>query len=139
MTAFEYCFQRTINAPLRPVFTFFLLEPISTGYKILQTFDVSTQDFSSCSNRGGIDTCCLRQSLQQSNWFEVLEPASGAYGFYSKGSNRLLGADREQMAYTVGLQIPLDRKDDVRITTNAPLTTINYRLFNMVIGKEMLK
>lgn len=138
VTAFEYCFQRTTNTPTRPVFTFFLLEPISTGYNILQKFDVTSRDFTSCSNRRGVDTCCLRQSLEQNNWFQVPVSASGAYGIYSIGSNRILGVDPELMDYAVGLQIPSDRKDDTRITTNAPLSMINYRLFNMVIGKVML-
>lgn len=94
-----------------------------------------TQDFTSCSNRGGVDTCCLRQPLQQSNWFKLPVPTSGGYGIFSTGKNRILGADPELTNFAVGLQIPSDRKDDIRINTKVPLTTINYRLFNMVIGK----
>ena len=139
MTAFEYCFQRTTNTPTRPVFTFFLLEPIPTGYEILQKLDVMTRDFSSCSNHGGVDTCCLRQPLEQSNWFKLPVSTSGGFGIYSIGKNRILGADPELMDYAVGLQIPSDKKDDIRINTKAPLTTVNYRLFNMVIGKERHK
>jgi hypothetical protein len=123
---------------MRPVFTFILLEPIPAGYKILQTIDVMTQDFTSCSTRGGIDTCCLRQSLDQSIWFKLPVPTSGGFGIYSKGKNRILGAEPGVIDYGVGFQIPLDTKDDIRINVQGSPTTVNYRLFNMVIGKDYL-
>ena len=135
MTAFEYCFQRATLTPTRPVFTFVLLEPIPIGYEIVRTIDVTTQDFTSCSDRGGIDTCCLRQPLDQSYWFKPSIRTSGGFGIYSIGRNRILGADPGQLDYGVGFQISLDKKDDIRINVKGSPTTVNYRLFNMVIGK----
>lgn len=135
VTAFEYCFQRTTLTPTRPVFTFVLLEPVPTGYEILRTIDVMTQDFTSCSDRGGIDTCCLRQPLEQSNWFKLPTQTSGGFGIYSVGRNRILGAEPGKLHHGVGFQISLDMKDDTHINVKGSPTTVNYRLFNMVIGK----
>lgn len=138
VTAFEYCFQRATLAPMRPVFVFLLLQPIPQGYQILRTIEVTTQDFTSCFVRGGVDTCCLRQPLEQSDWFKVPVPTSGGFAVYSKSLNRILGADPQLTDFAAGLQIPLDSKDDVRINTNVPQTTVNYRLLNMVIGKGLI-
>ena len=138
VTAFEYCFQRTTVTPMRPVFSFFLLEPVPTGYMIERSIDVITQNFSSCSDRGGVDTCCARESLKQLDWFQVPTRTSRAFGIYARGSNRILGTDPEKSLSTTGLQIPGDRKDDTFISTKASLTTVTYRLFNMVIGKQTI-
>ncbi len=95
-----------------------------------------TQDFTSCTDRGGVDTCCLRQPLDQSNWFKLPVRTSGGFGIYSKGDNRILGAEPGLMEYGVGFQIPIDRKDDIHINVEGLPATLNYRLFNMVIGKD---
>ena len=68
-------------------------------------------------------------------WFKLPIQTSGGFGIYSIGRNRILGAESGLLDHGVGFQISSDKKDDIRIKVKGLPTTVNYRLFNMVIGK----
>ena len=95
VTSFEYCFEMRTSNRQELVFTLLLLEPVSTGYRVVQTIGVTAQDFNNCSNRGGIETCCERKLLEQHQWFQV--PSSNeAFGIFATGENRILGYSQGQ-------------------------------------------
>ncbi len=139
VTAIEYCFQRplTTTTHFQPVFTLLLLKPLNNGYKISSTIRVATKNFSSCSFRGGIYTCCERKTLRL--WYQYAVPSveSGieAFGIYATGDNSILGYQPGQLKSTLGFQVPISAIQNSFIALPTIMTTITYRIFNFVIGK----
>lgn len=140
VTAVDYCFQRASSLPqLEPIFTLLLLELVNGGYRVTQRIDVLAQNFSFCSNRGGIDTCCGRRSLDQQNQF-LVPSGNIAFGIYATGNDRILGFRPGQERTIIGFQIPVQHEEiiqrgsviSVRLDNKV---TIAYRMFNFVIGK----
>lgn len=137
VTAIEYCYQRDVNLLVGPpIFSLLFLKEVSTGFKVTQRIDVAPQSFSTCLLRGGVDTCCERQRLEQQNWFGV-PSESTAFGIFAKGRNRILGYGPGQDGQTAGYQLPIDRMDDglIKVPTLNDTITIKYRMFNLIIGK----
>ena len=137
--AVEYCFQRVDSlSQSEPIFTLLLLELVNDGYRVSQRIDVLAQNFSFCSNLGGIDTCCERRSLEKQNQFMV--PSGNiAFGIYSTGRNRILAFRPEQENGAIGFKIPVQPETIQRgllisVSLNNAIT-IAYRMFSFVIGK----
>ena len=135
VTAIEYCFQRRTYAPFQPIFTLRLLKSFGYGYTIYQTIDVTTRNFSSCSYRGRVDTCCERKPLRQRDRFQIPSEID-AFGISATGDNAILGYTRRQQNSTMGFQIPVNAIYNGHISlTTADMFTISYRMFNFVIGR----
>ena len=142
VTAVEYCFQRpfTSSTHIQPVFTLLLLKPLNNGYKISNTIRVYTKDFSSCSYRGGINTCCERRILGLKNQYSV-PSVSGieAFGIYATGENSILGYQPGPQTSTLGFQFSISIIQNGFIALSPTDTTIiNYQIFNFVIGKFVI-
>lgn len=137
VTAIEYCFQRPATTRIQPVFTLLLLKQLSYGYRITDTIVVATKNFRNCSNRGGIYTCCERRPLRQLDQFSVPSEKIEAFGISAIGDNRILGYAQGQQSSTLGFQIPLSTVQTIYIPlpNMADMITIDYRMFNFVIGK----
>ena len=137
VTALEYCFQRSTSTPVQPLFTLLLLKPLSYyGYRIAQTIYVSTRNFSFCSNRGGIVTCCERKPLKRTSRFRIPSDIT-AFGISTNGDNRMLGySPGQHNSTTQGFEIPVNaiQYGYIRLR-KSDITTIGYRIFNFVIGK----
>ena len=134
VTSFEYCFEMRTSNRQESVFTLLLLEPVITGYRVVQTISVTAQDFSNCSNRGGINTCCERKLLEQHQQFQI--PSSNeAFGIFATGENRILGYRPGQEDTTTGFQIRADTIQNGFISVSQNnMITIAYQMFNFVIG-----
>ena len=135
VTAIEYCFQRPSSTLIKPVFTLLLLKSLNYGYRISDTIVVTTKNFSFCSNRGGINTCCERKPLRQQNQFSVPSEIE-AFGIFASGGNRILGYTLGQQSSTLGFQVPISAiQNDYVALPNTDMITITYRMFNFVVGK----
>lgn len=137
VTAVEYCFERPASTPIQPVFTLLLLKPLTYGYRITNTIVVTTKNFSFCSNRGGINTCCERRKMKQQNQYSV-PSASGieAFGIYATGENSILGYKSGQQNSTLGFQVSVSviLNNEFVALPGAEITPITFRMFNFVIG-----
>lgn len=142
VTAVEYCFQRpfTYSTYIQPVFTLLLLKPLNNGYKISNTIRVFTKSFTSCSYRGGINTCCERRTLGLKNQY-LVPSVSGieAFGIYATGESSILGYQPGLQTSTLGFQVPVSTIQNNFIALSpTDMTTINYQIFNFVIGKLVI-
>lgn len=138
VTAIEYCFQRSTSTLIQPVFTLLLLKPSIHGYRISNTIAVTAKSFSSCSYRGGINTCCERRQLRRRDQYSV--PSADdieAFGIFATGVNCILGFRSRQQKSTLGFQVPASaiQNNDFIALSRVDTITINYRMFNFVIGK----
>lgn len=135
VTALDYCFQKT-TTQLVPVFTLVFLNEVSNGFRVSHTINVEAEMENSCSNRGGVETCCERKLLEEAHWFHV-PSQSTAFGIYAKGRNRILGYNIRQQETTMGYQVPVDRMDDglIKVPLN-DTRMIEYRMLNMIIRKK---
>ena len=138
VSTIEYCFQRQSSIQIQPVFTLLLLKSLSNGYRISDIINVSSRNFRSCSNRGGIATCCERKLLRRANQFHIPSAEIDSFGIFATGDNRILGYQPEQQNTTRGFQIPVDAFRNGYIgLKRIGMTIITYRMFNFVVGEIM--
>ena len=144
VTALEYCYQRRGPSPSQqPTFTLVLLEVDSTrrGFNVTQIIDVVAPSLSvNCSNREGINTCCVHKPLEQQRQFDI-PSTSTMFGIFAMGDDRILGYRQGQENSTVGFQIftQVDAiwNGFIPIPLNSAVS-LEYRMFNFIIGKTKL-
>ena len=137
VTALEYCYQRSkLKSTTIPIFTLVFVKPVSRGLRVTHTINVVAEESSSCTMRGGVDTCCEKKSLGLQDQFRVPSDST-AFAVYAVGQNRILGYGVGQEESVIGYQVAIDKMDDglIRVASNDTVM-VEYRMLNLMAGES---